>query len=183
LSVVTRAVMRTPLSLRAYAAWRKDRALQGGNLQAVQKAIQRGRLAESVILVDGVKKIADPELADREWEANTDPLQGVIGFRPDNDAAGEPPEIVKASTRLKQAQADQAELKYRLSAGQLMDVEDAESEWSEFCAQLRSTLLGLPNRLKQRHPDIPLEHLATLEELLRADLEDLADEDPDDEPS
>src|SRR5688572_6934353 len=96
-----------PLSLRAYAAWRKNRGFPGGNLQAVQKAIQSGRVAAAVTLVDGVKKIADPELADREWAAHTDQSRrGLAGFGGDDGDGGdiEPPEIVKASTRLKQVQ-------------------------------------------------------------------------------
>lgn len=180
---------REPLSLRAYAAWRKDRGLPGGSLQAVQKAIERGRVAAAVTPVDGVKKIADPELADREWAAHTDQSRrGLAGFGGD-DGDGteiEPPEIVKASTRLKQAQARTAELNYRKLAGQLLEVEDAEGEWSDFCSNLRNTLLSLPNRLKQRHSDISLDVLATLDELLRADLSELAagddDEDPDEDP-
>lgn len=164
-----------PLSLRAYAAWRKDKGMQGGNLQAVQKAIQSGRVTAAVVLVDGVRKIADPELADREWLAHTDQSRGQLaGFADGEDLDVEPSAMVKASARLKQAQADLAELNYQKRAEQLLEVTDVEATWSEFCATLRNTFLGLPNRLKQRHPDMPLEYLATLDELTRADLGDLA---------
>jgi hypothetical protein len=177
-------VAQGPISLRAYATWRKNQALQGGSLESVRKAIRSGRLVDSVVEVDGVKKIADPEMADREWAANTDPSRrGLAGFvdtvNEMDGAGGEPPELVKASTRLKKAQADLAELNYRKRAQQLMEVDDAEGEWSEFCSNLRNALLSLPNRLKQRHPDTPLEVLATLDELLRADLEELAGDDDD----
>jgi hypothetical protein len=55
-----------PLSLRAYAKRRNCSHV------AVRNAIKAGRLVKSVVDVDGQPKIADPELADREWKANTD---------------------------------------------------------------------------------------------------------------
>lgn len=58
-------------SLRAYAKHR------GVSLAAVQTAIDAGRLRESVTRDEhGTRKIADVELADREWRANTMPRVG-----------------------------------------------------------------------------------------------------------
>lgn len=55
-----------PMSLTAYAARR------GVSPKAVSKAVAAGRLAESVTRdAHGQPKIADAELADREWSANT----------------------------------------------------------------------------------------------------------------
>lgn len=173
--------MTKPISLRAYAAWRKNKGLPGGSLEGVRRAIQSERLVDSVVTVDGVKKIADPEAADREWLANTDPgrrLFGLVGGD-DEGESGEPSAMVQASTRLKQAQAELAELNLRKRSAELMDVADAERAWAEACARLRNALLGVANRLKQRHPEIALEYLATLDELVRATLEDLADAEPD----
>lgn len=177
--------MNDPLSLRAYAAWRKNRGLPGGSLEAVRKAIRSGRLVDSVVSIDGVKKIADPEAADREWAANTDPSRNPVGFRfvGEDDEDGEPSAIVLASTRLKQAQAGLAELNLQKRAGTLMDVEDAELAWGEACAMVRTRILGLPNKFKQLCPHLGLEDLATLEDLIREALEELAGEGaPDDEP-
>jgi hypothetical protein len=57
-----------PLSLTAYAKRR------GVSPVAVSKAVAAGRLSASVTRDDrGAPKIADPELADREWTANTRP--------------------------------------------------------------------------------------------------------------
>lgn len=58
--------MSERISQREYARRR------GCTLRAVQKAIESGRIA----LIDG--KI-DPELADRQWAARTDPLQQLRG--------------------------------------------------------------------------------------------------------
>lgn len=55
------------LSIRAYAASRKERGLPGGSHTAVRKAIATGRITA---LPDGT---IDPEQADREWGAQTDP--------------------------------------------------------------------------------------------------------------
>lgn len=41
--------------------------------------------------------------------------------------------------------------------------------------EARTQLLGLPSRLKQRHPEIAREHVAAVDELIREALERLAD--------
>ena len=77
-----------PLSLTAYAKRR------GVSAVAVSKAVKRGRLRESVVTVDGQPKIADPELADREWAENTR-QRGDQATRPDVEAATPEPEAPK----------------------------------------------------------------------------------------
>jgi len=52
-------------SLSAYAAHRRC------SKQAVHAAVQRGRLQRSVQRFDGVPRIVDFALADREWNGNT----------------------------------------------------------------------------------------------------------------
>jgi phage terminase Nu1 subunit (DNA packaging protein) len=59
--------MADPMSLSAYARRR------GVSVEAVSKAVERGRLRGSVVMVDGKPKICDAELADHEWQANTRP--------------------------------------------------------------------------------------------------------------
>jgi hypothetical protein len=63
-----------PLSLRGYARHRDTKNLPGATVQAVLRAIARGRLNKSLIR-DGVGKaigINDADLADSEWAATTD---------------------------------------------------------------------------------------------------------------
>jgi hypothetical protein len=60
----------SPLSLRAYAKRR------GCAVESVSKAVKTGRLSASVVRGPRGPAIADPELADREWEANTRPQTG-----------------------------------------------------------------------------------------------------------
>jgi hypothetical protein len=60
------------MSLRAYARRRAELGLAGVSTVAVSKAIKGGRLKASVIRdARGQPKIADPVLADREWNSRT----------------------------------------------------------------------------------------------------------------
>lgn len=52
-------------SIRAYARHR------GCTHRAVQRAIKTGRVSKALVVVNGRPRIADFELADREWLANT----------------------------------------------------------------------------------------------------------------
>ncbi len=69
----TTATPQAPISLRAYAKRRASAGLPGCSPEAVSKAVKTGRLRDSVVLVDGEPKIADPELADREWVERSAP--------------------------------------------------------------------------------------------------------------
>lgn len=62
-----------PISLRDYAKHRAAAGLPGCSAEAVSKAVKSGRLRDSVVLIDGKPKIADPELADREWAQRSAP--------------------------------------------------------------------------------------------------------------
>lgn len=75
------------MSLRAYAK------RVGVSVEAVSQAIKAGRLTKSVTRESGKPKIADAELADREWAANTDqskPRNAITGDPKHRRAAGEP---------------------------------------------------------------------------------------------
>src|SRR5262249_22188597 len=63
-----------PLSLSEFAAGR------GLSRQAVTKAVQRGRLKNSVVMVGGRPRLVSREAAEAEWRRNTHPLRG--GKRP-----------------------------------------------------------------------------------------------------
>ncbi len=170
-----------PLSLRAYAGRRKSLGLPGGTLPAVRKAILGGRLQGSVVTVAGVKKIADPELADREWLAHTDPTRGLAGFHEDEDEKPDSP-MVLAAAKEKHWKALTAELAYRERAGEVVEAAGMQSAIEKDYALVRSRMLGLASRLKQRRPDVEVEVLAVLDELVREDLEALSSQqDGDDE--
>lgn len=163
-----------PLSLRAYARHRKELGLPGTSLQAVQRAIAAGRVADSLVVVDGIKRIADPEAADREWHANTDPLKAP--GEPGGDDAESSSPLLEAAGREKHFRAQLAELDYLKRSGELVDAGEVKAGFVELCTAARNRMLGLPSRMKQAHPDLTREQIATLDRLLREDLQELAAE-------
>lgn len=86
------------MTLRDYAKHREERGLVGKSVQAVSKAIKGGRLVKSVVRDHrGEPKIADPELADREWAAGTDyskaPGKVKVAAEPPRRTTSPPPEL------------------------------------------------------------------------------------------
>ena len=181
---------REPLSVRAYARQR------GVSHQAVLRAIARGRLQTSLIVVAGVTKIADRARADQEWAANTDlskapdhikaraaALEGdqdpeattAEGDAPAAAAEGdEPASLANSSAIEKHWKAKLAELHYKQRAGELVHAADMTAAIAEAFSTLRTKLLGLPSKAKQQLPHLTLSDLATLDSIVRETLEALA---------
>ena len=165
-----------PLSLRAYAK------RKGVSPEAVSKAITSGRLKESVVRVRDQPKIADPELADREWEANTQPrvdhqrapvppADGPVGDVPDYFDSRAKREA--AAARREFALADLAEIEVAERREELVPVEDVESRLVAVFSQCRNKLLGVPSRARQQDPGLTMPQIALFESLIREALEDL----------
>jgi phage terminase Nu1 subunit (DNA packaging protein) len=181
---------REPLSLRAYARHRKELGLTGGHLQAVQRAVESERI--TYVLVNGLKRIPDPDAADREWAENTDHSRAPgyvreLADEEDSDAEGaEGPRrgaLSKASAEEKLWKAKHARLKYEREIGKVVDADEMAAAMADTFSTVRTKLLGLPSRLRQRRPQLTLDDLATLEELVREDLEGLASDEDDEDPS
>ena len=169
-----------PLSLRAYAKRRNVSA------EAVSKAITAGRLRESVVQVGRQPKIADPELADREWEANTrprvdrpPPAPAPLAPAPD-DVANVPDYFVSrarreaAAARREAAQAELSELEVAERKGELVSVAKAREDVIAKFTIVRTRMLGVPSRVAQRLPHVAVEVVPIVEELVREALEELA---------
>lgn len=160
-----------PMSLTAYGQRR------GVSAVAVSKAIKTGRLAASVVRDEhGAPKIADPDLADQEWEANSRqaapaPLANVPDLAESNAM------LMAAKARRECALADLAELELGERRGELVSTEDARSEVRDRYAIVRTRMLGVPSRVAQLRPDLAAEVVPVLEKLIREALEELADED------
>lgn len=168
-----------PLSLRAYAAHRKGLSLPGGTLQAVQRAIAGRRLVDCLVVVGGVKRIADPEAADREWAANTDLSKAPgwvkeLGDDESEDDESAPSSLATASAREKLARAQLAELRLQRERSEVVNAEDVKAEWSERCSTVRTRMLGVASNVKQRHPELSILILATIDEEIRKGLEELS---------
>jgi P27 family predicted phage terminase small subunit len=164
-----------PLSLRAYARRR------GVSVEAVSRAVERGRLVESVVRVGGVPKIADPDLADDEWAANTDlsrapadvKARGEVDNGGEAPADGEPT-LATSSAREKHWKAQLAELQYKQRAGELVEAAAVTAAIAAEYLTVRTKLLGLPSKAKQQLPHLTLADLATLDAIVREALEALA---------
>ena len=165
-----------PPSCRAYARHRKCTPM------AVSLAIRDGRLSACVVrdTTGRAIGISDFVLADREWEQNTDSQRrenaagGVVAPSSAvpsdvDDAEG----VNSASARLKNAQADLAELKFSEAAGELVPAADVAREWADLLSIVRTKLMGLPTALKQEIPSLSVAEVAKIEDTIRALLEDL----------
>jgi phage terminase Nu1 subunit (DNA packaging protein) len=143
------------MSQREYAKRR------GVSHVAVQRAINSGRLKDSV----QDRRIIDPDLADREWDANTDQT-----WKPTDGS----PDMAAASAKEKFWKANLAELKYREAAGELLPAAEVRAEVEAVFAECKNKLLGIPSRVKQQDPTITAAQLIRLEELIRESLEALS---------
>lgn len=185
-------VIDPPMSCRQYAKRR------GVSAMAVSVAIKNGRLVKSVVRdAVGNPKIADPDLADQEWAANTDatyraraaggdprelvdPVLGqpVAPLAPPTDAPGdgEPIDLASASARAKHWDAELKELKFKEAARELIPARDVEARLVDVFSSCKVKLLEIPSRAKQALPHLSVTDLQVLEDLLRESLEGLTAE-------
>ncbi len=166
------------MSVRAYARRR------GVSAPAVLNAIKAGRLRASLVSTPGGMKIADPDLADREWDENTDLSRapGYVRARAEGrgDEAPAPPSgdqplsLLEASAREKEWKARLAELEYNERTGQLVDAVKLEAKLVEAHTRARTKLLGLPAKMKTAIPALTRADLVTVDRLIREALEEIA---------
>lgn len=178
------------MSLRSYAKRR------GVSVEAVSKAITAGRLRESVVTVDGKPKIANAELADREWEANTRPRidQRTPAKKPAVDVVVSEDETLPsdvpnynvsravreaAAARRENALADMAELEAAEKKGELVPVAEARADMINTFTTVKTKILGVPTRVAQRFPQLGADVVPVIDALLREVLEELAGDESD----
>ena len=171
------------LSLRAYGRHRAELGLSGTSHNAVRKAIDSGRLVDSVHESPKGDRI-DPEIADREWEENT------TGTKVREPAGGRPPESLfedeelppaeesaraKKGKTLQDATTLQAVYRARLLRldfetrdGALVDRDTVKSEAFRLARLLRENLLKIPTRVAAIAA--PLDDVREIRELVEAEL-------------
>jgi hypothetical protein len=173
------------MSQTAYAVRR------GCSHVAVQNAIKTGRLKHSIALdARGVAKIADPELADREWAENTDLSEASAALveesatRSTTEAEPEDEEDDDGKPTLSEAKRDEAiwkareaERKFRLAAGELVLASEVASKIAGVFSECRTKLLAIPSRVKQKFPHLTIADLEGIETEIREALTELADGD------
>jgi hypothetical protein len=137
------------MTVSEYARSRKKRGLPGGTRQAVEKAVDAGRIK----LIDG--KI-DPEVADIQWEKNTRKRADIHG----EAATVEAPETAKpnatarepswgdAKARTERAVAELKELELAERKGELIDRAGYERATHQTARILRDALVTtLPSKI------------------------------------
>jgi hypothetical protein len=178
-----KAAVSKVYGFRWYARRRKAMGLPGGTHRAVAQAIESGRLDRSLARDASGKVIgiADPALADSEWLARSDaskvPDPASTPPIPPPAATAEPDDgesYTAARTREKIAQANQRELEFLETAGELVRAADIEAEMADAFTQCKTKLLAIPSRAKQEMPHLTLNDLAKFDDLIREALEDLA---------
>jgi phage terminase Nu1 subunit (DNA packaging protein) len=145
-------------------------------------------------MVRGVPKIANVELADREWTATTRPRVDHPPPLPPTaalDAAAAAAELPldvpdynvsrarreAAAARREAALADIAEIEASEKKGELVPTAEAREYVIGKFAVVKTKILGVPTRVAQRLPHLASEVVPAVEELLREALEELAAED------
>jgi hypothetical protein len=158
----------------------------GKSKMTVSRACKLGRLATCVIRDDKgrVLGISDPELAKREWAANSDytdaPQRAPVAVAPAAVESVEAPEeehsLAGAAARSKHWDAQLKELKYHEAAGELVSAKEVENEVASVFAEVRTKLLGVPTRLRQDNPTMTVEQLAAVESVIREALQALSEQ-------
>lgn len=169
-----------PISQRSYAKHRGETA------GSVQRAIASGRLKTSLVLdKKGVPKIKSVELADAEWEAKTRPsaeanaknLKAQRKLPVDkidyNEARRRTQIEVLKQSKLASEEKERALARER---GDTISRDEARDDVIEAYTRVRTKLLGVPKRCKQRIPHLTVKEVGIIMGLQREALEELADD-------
>lgn len=153
--------------------------LPGGTCHAVEVAITSARLT-ACLTPDG--KIRTAEEADREWAATTSTTRTPKHLRkpPAADESTPPgppagPTLADARMRHETARASVSELELRRLQGELVPLSEVRAEVAARYTVVRTRLLGVPARVKQRAPHLAAADVRLIDDFIREALEELAD--------
>lgn len=151
-----------PCSVAAFARW------LGVTTKAVREAAKAGRLGPESATRDqqGRLLILDAARARAEW----DPARAGKAGR----EIAPPSALAAATLRERLARAEAFELETARKRRLLVPAADVEARWAAIGIRIRTTLLGLPTRARQRLPHLGAKDLVVLEGLVRELLEELA---------
>jgi hypothetical protein len=144
---------------------------------AVTKAIKAGRLVDSVVTDDHGFRWIKPDLADREWQANTEQKEGFakrtyrkpealkVAARepvpietPERDQPHDGPDdqslpgevtLIEAKRRLEAHKAELKRLELEERRGELVKITDVADTVAAEYARLRQRLLAIPGKAGQ----------------------------------
>jgi len=170
----------------------------GVSKEAVYKAVKDGRLSHKEC-VDGTIRV-NSETMREEWERKTQKRIGV-GPKPPGDGGEKPalrsradrmtPRITKTNeaipdydesrARTEHLKAELLELERKTKEGLLVPAADVEAKWAEIVVMARTKILGIPTKAKQRIPDLDVDAITALDDIVRETLEDLAASAPEED--
>ena len=111
---------------------------RGCSRSAVSQAISAGRITTTPGATG--RRMINPDVADQEWDANTDIDQQSRGAPYQVDYS-----IQSEQRRLTKARADKMELELAVRRGELVSVADVSECWDRIVAAFRIRLLLLPH--------------------------------------
>lgn len=123
------------VSMREYAR------LRGLDKESVRLAVKDGRLVKSV-KKNGSRYDIDPELADEEWKANTNPAKQR---QTKNETS--PPSMAQARAVREMYAARLTQLEYEERSGSLCKVEDVKLSAFQSARLTRDAMLNIPARV------------------------------------
>jgi hypothetical protein len=117
-----------------------------------------------------------PSIKAPQVQIGFDPRALLIPEKPQPGAGGDSDETSYAKSRAYKEHylAKQAEQDFLLKAGNLVPVEDVKKQWTQVATIVRTKVLGIPSKAKQRIQDLTSEQYMVLEDLVREVLEDLS---------
>ncbi len=157
---------------------------------AISKGCASGRLTPRSVRRSARGRVIDidPILGAEEWERNRTRLapaevNGPRASAPPAPQAPQAPEddeeaptLLEARTRREAALAEIAELEAGKLRGALVSVAEVKAEWTKHLIAARNKILGLPTRIRQRLQHLSHADVATIDQLVRETLVDLAHE-------
>ena len=155
----------------------------GISRQAVSIAINAGRLetqldSEGKKMLDGSTLAADYRKKTQARKAS--PKRRALQASEPKARMGKTQEYIpdydESRARTEHLKAELLELERKQKEGLLVPAADVEAKWVEIVTLARSKTLGIPSKAKQRIPDLDVGAMATLEDIVRETLEDLASE-------
>lgn len=173
------APKRRLVSMRDYAKRR------GVTVEAVSKAAKTGRISL-------VGKKVDVQAADRQWAANTQPGQMAAKRTrkapskrskrtpavPDTEAPAADSTVnnyASARARREDYLARMAQSDFEERSGLLVNANEMKAEWAKLITEAKTRLLSVPIKCKSRLPALSALDVSIIENLIRDELEELAD--------
>jgi phage terminase Nu1 subunit (DNA packaging protein) len=154
---------------------------------AVSKAIKDGRISSEV--GPNGKKGVFVEKANSQWAANTKKFAKAQVEAVVDEVAKEVEQVVfnagldsdslsynDVRIRKEKIQADLLQLKLDELSGDLVPAKDIEKEWANIATKVKTKVLGISSKMKQRYANLSIEQYDYLDQLSREALEEISNE-------